>query len=303
MATSKTLIIDGNNLLHRAFHKFKAMRNGKGENTAAIFGFPYLLSSLIKLHKPTDVIVAFDGGRDKRRLKVLPTYKDRKSKSDFDFEDFKRQKEIIKEILGYLGISFSSRKDLEADDIIYLYARRASRKGMVIIVSTDKDFVQLIDEKVSLWNPWKDDRITHKNYHKYTKFSPAQCVDYLSLDGDTSDCIPGYKGMGEKTIMQFLNEFSSISNFLESKDNFKKIDKKLLEKIYNTNRELIDIRYFCRKHKIKLKDIPITKASKVNSTELNFIAAEHSITTFNKPEFINTFKELSLNVRKRTNQK
>lgn len=298
---SKTLIIDGNNLIHRAYHKFKNMRNDKGQNTSAIFGFPYLLCSLIKLHKPTDVIVAFDGGRDKRRLKVLPTYKERKSKSDFDYEDFIRQKEVVKEILGFLGIPYSSRKDLEADDIIHLYSRKHSRKGLVIIVSTDKDFIQLINEKISIWNPWKDDRITHKNYQKYSKFSPEQCVDYLALDGDASDCIPGYKGMGEKTINVFLEEFSSVKNFLNSDSSFRKVDKKLLEKIYNTNRELIDIKYFCRKHKIKLKDIPITKAKKVNTVELNYLAAQHSITTFNKNEFINPFKELSKNVRKRGN--
>lgn len=299
--TNKTLIIDGNNLIHRAYHKFKSMRNDKGQNTSAIFGFPYLLCALIKLHKPTNVIVAFDGGRDKRRMEVLPTYKQRKSKSDFDYEDFIRQKETVKEILGYLGIPYSSRKDLEADDIIHLYSRKYSRKGLVLIVSTDKDFVQLINPKISLWNAWKDERITHKNYHKYYKFSPEQCVDYLALDGDTSDCIPGYKGMGEKTITQFLNEFSSIESFLASDNNFKKVNKEILEKIYNTNKELIDIKYFCRKHGIKLKDIPITKASKVNTKELNFIAAQHSITTFNKPEFINPFKELSRYVRKRNN--
>jgi DNA polymerase-1 len=292
---NKTIIIDGNNLLHRAYNKYKSMRSDDGKLTGSIFGFPYILRSLIRLHSPTKVIVVFDGGRDKRRLKLLPDYKKRKIREDFDYENFISQKEEVMKILSFLCIEVLHNKNFEADDLIWLVARKYSRKGKVMIVSSDKDFIQLIDKQISIWNPWKDDRITHLNYKKHYKFSPEQCVDYLSLDGDTSDNIPGYKGVGEKTALAFLDEYGSIDNYLSdlSLPEHKKIKRKELKALYKVNKEIIDVKLFCKKHKIKLKDCKTKTSKKIDIKELRLLCSKYSITSIIKDDFIQTFKQIA----------
>lgn len=288
---NKTLIIDGNNLLHRAYHQYKNMRASDGTKTSMVWGFPYILQSLIKLHKPTDVMVIFDGGRDKRRLKILPEYKQRKHKDDFDYEDFIKQKESVKEILGCLGIPITFDKGLEADDLIWLYARKKARSGFVIIVSTDKDFNQLIDNNISIWNPFKQERITHKNIEKLYGYLPEQCVDYLCLDGDDSDNIKGYPGVGPKKALKFLSEYQSITNYIDNLEEIRQFPKKKLEEVYKRNRQLIDIKLFVKKHKIKLRNVKTTKP-KFDAEELAILCSNYSISTFTKKEFLITYKQL-----------
>ena len=294
MKKTKCLIIDGNNLAHRAYHQYKNMRSSDGKPSGVVFGVPYILWSLIRNHNADDVLVAFDGGRDKNRLKVLPDYKKREPKSDFDYEDFITQKEDAKKILENLGIKMVSKKGLEADDIIWLAARRLSRKGQVMIVSTDKDFVQLIDKNISLWNPWKNDRITHLNYQKHYPFTPEQCVDYLVLDGDKSDNIPGYKGVGEKTALGFLETYGSIENYLTDLKlpEHSKIKRDVLEEVYKRNKYLIDIKYFVKTNKLKYKDIPIISSNKINKKEINLVCSNYSINIFTREDFILTYKKL-----------
>lgn len=290
---NKFLLIDGNNLCHRAYHQYKNMRSSDGKPSGVVFGVPYILWSLIRNHNPSDVLVIFDGGRDKNRLDVHPDYKKRVPKADFDYDDFISQKKDAQNILEALGIKMAFKKGLEADDIIWLYSRRLSKKGQVMIVSTDKDFVQLIDKNISLWNPWKNERITHLNWQKHYKFSPSQCVDYLVLDGDASDNIPGYKGVGEKTALKFLSDYGSIENYLNDENLVdKKIKKDVLVDIYKRNKLLIDIKFFCKTTKLKLKDIPIIKPEKINKKELSLICSNYSINMFSKDDFILTYKKL-----------
>lgn len=294
MKQNKLLLIDGNNLLHRAYNKFKNMATKGGVKSSIVFGFPYILKSLITLHKPTKVIVVFDGGKAKARKKLLPDYKKRDKREDFDYDDFIKQKKDLEKILSYLGIAYTSKRHEEADDIIWLYARNYKRKGYyVTIVSTDKDFNQLLSSRLSIYNPWKSDRITHKNVEKLYGYPPEQCVDYLILDGDKSDNIPGYPGVGPKTAIKFLKQFGSIRSFLIGKDSFGKMDKRKLEELFLINRKMIDIRYYCRKH-LKLKDVPLIydTGKKIKKKKLALIASDYGITTFSKPDFINTYKNL-----------
>lgn len=288
------VLIDGNNLLHRSYHKFSNMKGTDGTPSGIVYGFSYVLRALIKLHKPTDLLVAFDGGKDKNRMALLPNYKQRERKEDFDADDFYRQRDATLEILKFLGVPFVFKKGLEADDIIWLYARRYKRTHHVILVSTDKDFHQLLSKNLSIWNPHKKLRITHKNLHKHYPYTPAQCVDYLSLDGDKSDNVPGYPGVGPVTAMKFLNEYGSIKEYLLSDcPEHSKIKKKELEELYLCNRVLIDIRLFCRRF-IKLKDVPLKnqKGKKIKAKKLRDICITYSITTFTKPDFQEPFKKL-----------
>ena len=288
---NKVLLIDGNNLLHRVYHQYKSMRAEDGTLTSIIFGFPYVLNSLINLHRPQKVCVVFDGGRSRRRLEILPNYKNREKKDDFDYENFIAQKEILMELLKHLGIDVYIFPKEEADDIIGILARKYGRNSQVVIVSADKDFNQLINNRVSVWDPNKKERITHLNCKKITGYTPEECVDYLSLVGDTSDKIPGYKGIGPKTALKFLEYAGSIENYLNDKSLNFRIDRQALADLYNINKELIDIMYFVTKNKLKLKGVNITKGE-FNQKEVRYICADHSITKIQKPEVLNTFKQL-----------
>ena len=164
-----------------------------------------------------------------------------------------------------------------------------------MIVSTDKDFAQLIDKYVSLWNPWKNERITHLNCTKHYPFNPENCVDFLILDGDTSDNIPGYRGVGEKTAVNFLLTYGSIENYLYdlSLPEHTVIKRDVLVEIYNRNKLLIDIRYFCKTTGLKYRDIPFDIPKKQKRKELALLCATYGINIFTKPDFINTFKKIT----------
>lgn len=291
---AKTLLIDGNNLCHRAYHKFKQMRSSEGKQSGVAFGFLYILRSLINLHSATDVVVVFDGGRHPKRLELLPNYKDRKKKEDFDIKSFISQKEDVKKFLKYFCIKYVDVKGTEADDIIWLIARKVKKENPVVIVSTDKDFNQLISPSVSIWHPWKDKRITHKNIKELYGYTPEQCVDYLILVGDNSDNIKGYPGIGDKRALSFLAKHS-IKEYLYTYDHEEHsiIKRRKLEEIYLLNRKLIDIRLFCRKYfKINLKEVIKKPKKKINKKKIAVLASDYSITTFHKEDFQKTFKKL-----------
>lgn len=290
---NKLLIIDGNNLAHRAYHKFNKFKSSKGKSTSVIYGFTYILRSLISKLRPNNVLVVFDGGRDKERLRILPSYKDRDKKSDFDYKDFTSQKEVTKSILDALGIQHVTVPKKEADDIMWLYGRRYIRNGgSIIIASTDKDFNQLLNSYVSIWHPWKNKRITHKNLKTIYGYSPEECVDWLSLVGDKSDKVPGLSGVGEKTARKFLDEYGSILNYIKTdvpESSSKILTKKNVEESFLLNRQLVDIKLHCRRHLKNIVKIEFTKG-KINKKELAFICSKYTIAAFTQESFIKTFK-------------
>lgn len=287
---NKLMLIDGDNLLYRAYFKFGGLTSKGGASSSMVYGFPYILRSLLTKVHPDMVISCFDGGRNKARLDVLPGYKVREQKLGFDKEDFVSQKETVMGFLPHLGVWVSQQRGLEADDLIYSWVRYYKAKGWEItIVSGDKDFHQLIDEDVKVYVPSKEVYLnlhTCKHYYFYT---PAECVDYLILDGDKSDKIPGVPGMGEKTIRKFLDEFGSIQAYLDSGS---KKYPKVTKEIYLRNRLLIDLAYFFRKTG-RIKHIPLTTDSvRVNMIEIAKISRKYDINTFVKTEFVNGYKKL-----------
>ena len=293
---NKVLIIDGNNMLYRAYYKFKNLRTQSGVLSGVIYGFPYILHSIIKQQNPDKVVVVFDGGRDQVRMDLLPTYKKRESKGDFDKDNFYTQKAEVEKLLTLLGIPIVAVPKKEADDIIYLLCRKLRKKNSICIVSSDKDFKQLISPKVSVWDPKAGMRYTHKNIEKEIGYTPAQTVDYLIMDGDTSDNIPGMKGIGEKTIRKFMDEYGSIKSYLLSNHTDKKFPKSQLEEVFLRNRILIDLKLFYRRYLNKLEvSIKYPKVKKVNEKELAYFCAKYEIQTFLKSDFIKTFNRLITN--------
>jgi DNA polymerase I len=287
------LIIDGNNLLFRCYYKFTGMVSKSGIPSSMVFGYPYTLRSLLNRFTPHVVYNVFDGGKDLLRKEILPDYKLRDQKLGFDIEDFKLQKDVIMELCYNMGMHVIQQRHKEADDFIYMLVRKLDKTHKVIIVSSDKDFNQLVTSNITCFNPHQGIEITHKNMRHRFGYEPQECVDYLILDGDSSDNIPGYKGMGEKTIRLFLDSHSSIKNYLTNKFQFRKLDNALVESIYKRNRFLIDLAYFYRKNHRKLK-LPYLygKEPKFNKMFLHTVCDKYDINTFLKSDFQKPFKAL-----------
>ena len=283
----KVLLIDGDNNLHRAYHKFTYMKDKKGDSTSMIYGFPMILGSLMKMFKPDEVVCAFDKGRHERRLEILPDYKERKGRTDR--EEFNRQRDITEKIVKNLGVGYVRKTGHEADDIIYWLIRQYKDvASKIIIVSRDKDFHQLISDQVSVWNPHDSVMMTDLNKHG---LNPKESLEYLIMDGDSSDNIAGYSGVGKVTALALLKRFGSIRQFLASEEEFKRIDKEKLKTIYKRNKELIGIKTFFRRNLLDVEYKIIRK--EINYEVINKIAKRHNIKSFND-SFYKPFEELGL---------
>lgn len=299
MKMSNILIVDANNRMHASYHAYKRLTYN-GKSVAMIFGLPSMIKYLVGKFNPTRLYMVWDGAKSKERLSILPSYKDRTAgHSLIDMDDLYRQRDICQKMFHYLGVRQIYNKTMEADDNIYYLQRILKKKfpkANIIIVSGDKDFHQLIDKRVSVWDDNKKKLYTPKNLFKERGYTPEQTVDYLSLLGDKSDNIPGYPGIGEKKAPQFLEQFGSISSFLSNSSNkFSKIDHNKLLEVYKINQELIDLKYFYLKYikgKTKLVYYKNIRKPKLKEEKFKQICIKYNLNKVRGKDFINTFKNL-----------
>ena len=291
------MIIDGSNLAHRSYQKFENLKSKKGEKTGLIYGFMRLLQSYIIRFRPTYVIVTFDTQQSKEsnfRKDLLGGYKIHRSNISMDYESFNKQSRSVRRILKLLNIPViwdSKGLGHESDDYIGYYA--LNHKGKVLIISSDKDFCQLIDSRVKVFNPFKECIINKGNCLEVMGYEPNECVDYLCLIGDKSDDIPGYRGIGPVKARQFLTQFGSIENYLSNPDNtFKGIDYDGLEDLYRRNKLLIDIRVALEKYKLKRIPIIYSRKNTINREKLVSIFKNYSLSSFITLEYLKPFKKL-----------
>jgi len=217
----RLLIIDGHAYAYRAFHAIRSLCSPSGRPTNAIYGFVKMLAKMRSTIEPTHLIVVWDGGLSAGRIAILPEYKAQRPGMP---DDLKAQ---LDEIAGYLkaaGIASFCRDGVEADDYIACLARRAAAAGMtVVIASSDKDFMQLVSERIGLLNPndkseavWTDGQVRAKS-----GVEPSQVLDWLSLTGDSVDNIPGVRGVGPKTAAELLKQFGSVAQLYARLDGVK----------------------------------------------------------------------------------
>lgn len=289
MNKKSMLIIDGNNLAHRAQHKFN-LSTAEGKPSSVVYGFVYVLNSLIKRMSPNQVVVAFDGGSHPERLKILPGYKARDHRMEEDeYKAFTDQIAFLRENLKFAGVTVVHERFMEADDLIYMVVR-SNPNSYKTIVSSDKDFNQLLGPNTKIYNPFRESYITHLNCKQEFGYEAKQCVDYLCLDGDKSDKIPGVPGMGPVRIAQFLEEFGSVEDYLESDDQGKWV-KYPIEEVWKRNRKVISLSLFHTKF-LKLKPLRGYPAS-FNPKEAHLaFFREYQVRIFQNPEVIETFKRL-----------
>ncbi|HTI68789.1 MAG TPA: 5'-3' exonuclease H3TH domain-containing protein [Candidatus Limnocylindria bacterium] len=208
------LIIDGHAYAYRAFHAIRSLNGPDGAPTNAIFGFVKMTLKMINVLKPTHLLVVWDAGLAAERMAILPEYKSTRPPTP---EGLERQ---FPELLAWLAaarIASWQREGTEADDWIGTYAQRADQAGFrTIIASSDKDFMQLVSDRVGIFNPNdKTEKIwTAADVEAKTGVLPERIVDWLSLIGDAVDNIPGVPGVGPKTATDLLKRFGTAESVL-----------------------------------------------------------------------------------------
>ena len=207
----KFVVIDGNSLINRAFYGLPMLRSLSGKPCNAIFGFVNMIQKLVN-SDVDKVFVAFDAGKQTFRHKQFDDYKGGRKPMP---EEFKMQIPYIKQYLDIMNIKHFECLDYEADDLVCAYADLANNEGNeVYIVSGDKDLLQLAKGNITVCLTKKGitelEEYTESNFKEKMGFYSYQIPDYKGLVGDSSDNLPGIKGIGEKTALKLLEQYNSL---------------------------------------------------------------------------------------------
>ena len=244
----KLYVVDGHALCYRAYFAFirSPLVNSQGQNTSAIYGFARMLIKLIQEQKPDFLAIAFDPPKKTFRFELYPEYKANREKMP---DDLRSQIEEIKNLVSTLGFSRIEHPDFEADDILGTITRKyASEDLEIILVTGDKDAFQLVNQNTKIYANKKG--ITEFEMYdvdgiiQKLKLRPDQVIDYMALTGDSSDNIPGVRGVGEKTALKLISDYQSLENLY---DHIDEIKGKLKENLINDrdmaflSRELVTI--------------------------------------------------------------
>ena len=230
------LLIDAYAMIYRAYYAFiRAPRmNSRGENTSAIFGFVVTFEDLLKRLQPTHIAVAFDPAGPTFRHEAFEQYKAQRQETP---EDIRWAVPRIKLILQAMNIPVLEVPGYEADDVIGTMAHLAEKEGFEVYMATpDKDYGQLVTEHIYMYRPRHTGGFEklgpQEVCEKYGLQHQSQVIDLLGLMGDSSDNIPGCKGVGEKTAVQLLQQFGSIENLLAHTDQLKgALQRKVQEQV------------------------------------------------------------------------
>ncbi len=241
----KTLyLVDGSSYIYRAFYALGRFSNSKGLPTQAVYGFATMIAKVVREKEPDYLCVAFDAPGPTFRHERFEAYKATRQSMP---EDLIVQIPYIKRLVTLHGIPQLEMEGYEADDLIATLTLRAIDRGLgVIIVSGDKDLHQLVrDPDVTQWDPQRDRLFTEASVEEKLGVKPSQVRDYLALLGDTSDNIPGVKGVGEKTARQLIQQWGSLDAVYDHLEDLSppSVRKKLLEgrKSAFLSRELVTL--------------------------------------------------------------
>ena len=221
----KVILVDGNNLLFRSYYATaytgNIMRNSKGFPTNGLYGFVNMINKIISEENPKYMMVAFDIGKTFRHEK----YEDYKGGRRETPDELKMQFPVAKKILTAMGIKYLECEGYEADDIIGTISKYCENddKYEALIVSSDKDLLQLISDETTVKLLKTKDYImmNKKTFIDTYGFEPIKMIDLKALMGDSSDNIPGVKGIGEKTAIKLLCDYGSLDGIYENIDNIK----------------------------------------------------------------------------------
>jgi DNA polymerase-1 len=219
MSKPTLYLIDGNSYIYRAYHAIRSLATSKGLPTNAIYGFTNMLLKIVKEKKPDYLAIAFDvKGPTKRHIE----YEQYKAHRPEMPKDLVQQIPYIHKLVEAFNIPAILMEGYEADDIIGTISKKMEKDFDVIIVTGDKDMLQLISQNIKIYDTLKDKVYEEKDVVERFGVAPDKVVEIMGLMGDASDNIPGVHGIGEKTATALIAEFGTIENLLANVDKIKK---------------------------------------------------------------------------------
>ncbi len=217
MSKQKLLLIDGNSILNRAYFAMPMMNDSEGRNVNAVYGFVNILLKALQEYTPNKLVVAFDLRGKNFRKEIYPDYKANRSGMP---DDLAAQMPILHELLSAMKVTVAEKGGVEADDIIGTIS--SSFDGESYIVSGDRDMFQLVSDNVTVLFTKRGvtdvEVVTPMSLSANYGLTPKQVIEYKALRGDTSDNIPGVRGVGEKTAMQLLAKYGDLDTLYENVD-------------------------------------------------------------------------------------
>lgn len=224
--SKRLLLIDGHSMAFRAFYALPAenFSTSGGQHTNAVYGFLSMFANILSDEKPTHAAVAFDVGRKTFRTERFPEYKAQREATP---PEFKGQVPLIEDVLGDLGIVTLSKENFEADDIVATLVTQARADGdyEIVLVSGDRDYIQLVDDTTTLLYPMRGvstmTRFNPAEVEKKYGLTPEQYPDFAALRGDPSDNLPNVPKVGEKTATKWITQYGTLEGLIEHADELK----------------------------------------------------------------------------------
>lgn len=295
----KILLIDGSSLIFRAFYAIRNLTTKDGVFVNGVYGFLNMYYKALELINPTHVFVAFDKGSKTFRHNEFADYKGTRDNAP---NEITYQFGILKDLLSSMNVNYLELDEYEADDIIGTIAKLAQKEGFEVDIFTgDRDYLQLVDDNILVYLTKKGiSEIKLMNTESILEeydLSPKQLIDVKALQGDSSDNIPGVKGVGEKTALKLIQEYGSLENLYENIDNLK---GKLKENLENEK----DRAYLSRYLGEIFLNVPIDR--NIEDFEIKDVNSDEYIEKLEKLEFksiINKhFKDIKKNNTVKSNQ-
>jgi len=280
---NKFVIIDGNNICFRSFYALPMLQNFEGVVSNAVFGFANTIVKIIEEYKPEYIAVAFDKGKKTFRHQM---YKDYKALRRPTPKELLSQIPLLKEMLSTMNIKYLELDEIEADDIIGVLSRKFDTEN--IIVSADKDVLQLINNNTSVYAPQKGGDAILYNEDKLKEImgvSPSQIIELKALMGDSSDNIKGVEGVGEKTALSLITKYNDIDGVYANIDD---IGGKQREKLVRDK----DSAYFSKKLATIVTDYDM--AVSLDDFKYDYPFGDDTLEFFKKYQFNSLLKKSSI---------
>ncbi len=247
---TKLLILDGNSVLHRAYYALPDWRNRSGEATAGVYGFLSMMFKAIEELKPTHLAIAFDTPQPTFRHNMYVGYQTNREKDRQISEDIWGQVEKLVQVFELMKVPVFRLAGFEADDVVGTLARLATMDNgqltidNVVIITGDKDYMQLVTDKVKLYMPRKGlsdgEIIDREKVKEKLGVWPEQVIDYKALVGDGSDNYPGVVGIGPKGAIDLLEKFGSFEKVYDQIRNTKNEEPNKFKIPINTIKKLVN---------------------------------------------------------------
>ena len=217
---NRLILVDGSAYIFRAFYALPPMRRTDGTPVNAVFGFTNMLVKLIEDYREDKLVVIFDAARENFRNKIFSEYKANRGETP---EDLVPQFDLIKKSVKAFNVPQLELAGYEADDIIATFVKKAKKQNIQsLIISSDKDLMQLVDDKIEMLDPMKNKKIGIEEVIEKFGVKPNQVTQIQALTGDKVDNIPGAPGIGPKTALELIKQYGNIENLISKSDSIQK---------------------------------------------------------------------------------